>query len=445
MMTYEKYKATSLKMVKQIPESWVESRIKSHGRIRYGLGQPPRELKDGLPIIRATNISQGKISTKDLILVDPEDLPYNRNPILKSGEIIVVRSGAYTGDSAIIPIDYNGSVSGYDMVLTPNTKSVYPDFVAYAILSTYVFKDQLVVESLRAAQPHLNKEQLGSTTFFYPPNIAVQQAIAQYLDAKTKAIDKKVKLLEQKIDYYKELRISLIDKAVTKGLDKSIELKRTEIGVKVPKTWKRYRLKDIGKLYSGLSGKSGDDFRQDNHPDNKGFIPFTNIAANTYISKDNIGKVVVGGLEKQNEVKKGDLFFLMSSEGYEDIGKSSVLNIDLEQSYLNSFCKGYRLKSKKFDSHFINYLLQSDSYRQLLIVEGKGFTRINLKMEKVNDFFVHIPSTKEEQTKIAEYLDNKTTTVDNIVQNITDQIDRLKELRKALINDVVTGKIKVVE
>ena len=64
-------------------------------------------------------------------------------------------------------------------------------------------------------------------------------------------------------------------------------------------------------------------------------------------------------------------------------------------------------------------------------------------MEKVNDFFVHLPSTKEEQTKIAEYLDKKTTTVDSIVQNITDQIDRLKELRKSLINDVVTGKIKV--
>jgi restriction endonuclease S subunit len=51
----------------------------------------------------------------------------------------------------------------------------------------------------------------------------------------------------------------------------------------------------------------------------------------------------------------------------------------------------------------------------------------------------------EEQIEIAEYLDQKTTTIDKIVKNITDQIDRLKELRKALMNDVVTGKIKVVE
>ncbi len=64
--------------------------------------------------------------------------------------------------------------------------------------------------------------------------------------------------------------------------------------------------------------------------------------------------------------------------------------------------------------------------------------------EKVTDFFVYLPPTKEEQTAISNYLDEKTQKIDAIVSNIGEQIDTLKELRKTLINDVVTGKIKVV-
>ncbi|MFD2432573.1 restriction endonuclease subunit S [Mesonia maritima] len=208
-------------------------------------------------------------------------------------------------------------------------------------------------------------------------------------------------------------------------------------------SWVRFRLKDLGYLYSGLSGKSGDDFNQDDNPNNKGFIPFTNIAINTYLDKKQLGTVVIEDNEKQNQVKKNDIFFLMSSEGYEDIGKSAVLIEDLKETYLNSFCKGFRLTNKNSDASFINYLLLSDIYRQQMLVEGKGFTRINLKMEKVNNFSILIPPTKKEQQQIAAYLEAKTNTINNIVNNIETQITTLKELRKTLINEVVTGKVKV--
>ena len=207
----------------------------------------------------------------------------------------------------------------------------------------------------------------------------------------------------------------------------------------------KYRLKDLGKLFSGLSGKSGDDFNQEDNPNNRGFIPFTNIANNTYLKKDHLGTVVINPGEKQNKVRKGDLFFLMSSEGYGDIGKTAVLADDIDEAYLNSFCKGYRVNQNKCNPYFLNYLLLSNIYRQRLIVEGKGFTRINLKMEKVTDFEIFIPSSVSEQEEIATYLDQKTATIDAVVGNIDRQIETLKQLRKTLINDVVTGKIMVAE
>ncbi|MDQ7046560.1 MAG: restriction endonuclease subunit S [Sulfurovum sp.] len=132
----------------------------------------------------------------------------------------------------------------------------------------------------------------------------------------------------------------------------------------------------------------------------------------------------------------------MSSEGYEDIGKSSLLLEKCDELYLNSFCKGFRLKN--VNNIFINYLLSSLSFRYFMILGGKGFTRINLKIEKINDFKVLVPPIKE-QKEIATYLDEKTQKIDTITKTIQTKITLLKEFRKTLINDVVTGKVKVCD
>lgn len=138
-------------------------------------------------------------------------------------------------------------------------------------------------------------------------------------------------------------------------------------------------MKDIGLLYSGLSGKAADDFAQDENIDNKDFIPFTNIFNNDTINPNVMGKVVVYKSEKQNKVKKGDLFFLTSSEDYDGLGKSSLLTLDLKEIYLNSLCKGFRITKMEVFPAFLKYQLQSDTFRKILQIEGKEFTRMNYR------------------------------------------------------------------
>ena len=101
-------------------------------------------------MIRATDVDAGQIRPDNLLRVDPAELPPDRNSYLKAGEIIVVRSGAYTGDSAIVPPALEGAVAGYDMVATVTRAS--PQFVAYELLSKYVLEDQILQLTLRAAQ-----------------------------------------------------------------------------------------------------------------------------------------------------------------------------------------------------------------------------------------------------------------------------------------------------
>ncbi|AEE52721.1 restriction endonuclease subunit S [Haliscomenobacter hydrossis] len=207
-----KMKASGVEWIGEVPEGWEVVRLKTLGKIKYGLGQPPKTKEDGLPLIRATNVERGRIVEKDLIFVDPEDIPWERDPMLKENDIIVVRSGAYTGDSAIIPKHYAGSIAGYDMVLTPT--SINPRFLSYTLLAKYVLYDQLYLLRMRAAQPHLNAEELGQTIIVCPPKLE-QQQIFEYLENISKKIATAITLKQQEIAKLQEYKATLINSAVT--------------------------------------------------------------------------------------------------------------------------------------------------------------------------------------------------------------------------------------
>lgn len=207
-----KLKPSGIDWLGEIPGHWEVKKLKYVGEIKYGLGQPPMLLDSGLPLIRATNIEKGKINENDLLFVDPNDVPYQRDPVLKENDIIVVRSGAYTGDSAIIPKKFDGAISGYDMVV--RVKASNPKYISYCLLSNYVLINQIFLQRLRAAQPHLNKEQLRESLILLP-GLAEQLIIVQHIENEIMRIDSSIYIIEQEILLLREYRTSLIAQLVT--------------------------------------------------------------------------------------------------------------------------------------------------------------------------------------------------------------------------------------
>jgi len=209
-------KDSGVEWLGEIPEHWEVLLLKRIANIRYGLGQPPPEILYGTPLIRATNVKSGRIFQKDMIYIDPKQVPESRNAVLAAGEIIVVRSGAYTGDSALIPEEYHGSIAGYDMVTT--VKEGSNQFIAWQLLSSEVRYIQFAFHQLRAAQPHLNAEELRGTIITFPP-LPEQQKIAEFLDQETSKIDNLITKTRTSIDHLKEYRTALISAAVTGKID----------------------------------------------------------------------------------------------------------------------------------------------------------------------------------------------------------------------------------
>ena len=211
-----KMKDSGIEWIGDIPEHWSLVALKRLSQIKYGLGQPPAEKEGGLPLIRATNVKAGRIASDDLIFVDPKDVPYDRDPVLKQDDIIVVRSGAYTGDSAIIPKEYEGAITGYDMVV--RVEKALPAYIAYSLLSHALLDAQINLCRLRAAQPHLNAEELGGILCFVPP-IPEQESIAAHLDHKTAQFDTMIAKEDRLIELLQEYRTSLISEVVTGKID----------------------------------------------------------------------------------------------------------------------------------------------------------------------------------------------------------------------------------
>ena len=205
----------------------------------------------------------------------------------------------------------------------------------------------------------------------------------------------------------------------------------------LPDKWMVKKMKFLGFIYPGLSGKKGDDFSKDFQEHLKCFIPFTNICNNLKISLGQYQYVSIDAGETQNRVRKKDILFLMSSETLEEIAKCSIYLGNDEELYLNSFCKGFRIIDSRALPEYINYLLTSSTYRSYFSLVGRGFTRINLKQEFINDAFVPLP-TKEEQTAIANFLDRKTAQIDQAISIKEKQIELLKERRQILIHNAVT-------
>lgn len=163
----------------QIPISWQVVALSDLFGIRYGFGQTPRLDPSGVPMIRATDIKRGRIVSTNVMRIARESIPTSRLRYLKKGDLLVVRSGAYTGDVAEYEGIWDKAIAGYDLVLSPKNDQSNSTFVAQFLMSAAT-RQYFRSNRDRAAQPHLNADQVGRTPVPVPPKTE-QDEIARIL------------------------------------------------------------------------------------------------------------------------------------------------------------------------------------------------------------------------------------------------------------------------
>lgn len=387
------YKATALGI---IPQEWEVmllgnlSNSISSGRNKH------RDVNGQYPVFGSTGI-----------------IGYSSTYEYEGPVILVARVGANAGTLNFASGQYD--VSDNTLIITIK-QNVYDYNFAYNQLTHYKL-NKLVFGS---GQPLITSKQLKNIRIPVPP-LAEQQKIAEVLGVWDEAIEKQARLIE---------KLALRKRGLMQRL---LSAKLRLPGFSEP--WKKVKLGDIGDTYNGLSGKNKDDFEYGNAQ----FIPYINVFSNERIDTNNLGCVQIKPNEQQNTVKYGDIFFTVSSETPDEVGMASVLLEHLDNTYLNSFCFGYRLNNfSTLNPFFAAYLFRTEHFRNYMSVLAQGSTRFNISKKEVMKLKIDLP-TIEEQTSIAEVL----TAADREIELAKEKLERLRRQKRGLMQQLLTGKKRV--
>ncbi|EBG7527989.1 restriction endonuclease subunit S [Salmonella enterica] len=257
------------------------------------------------------------------------------------------------------------------------------------------------------------------------PPLPEQKKIAKILSTWDKAISTTEQLLANSQQQKKALMQQLLT-GKKRLLDNN--------GVRFSGEWKKSTLGNLGNTFNGLTGKTKDDFGF-----GKKYIPYINIFKNSRIDLEALDLVDVKEGESQSLTQFGDIFFTTSSETPDEVGMSSVLLDQVDEVYLNSFCFGFRLFDfKSLLPEFARYLLRSENIRSEIAVLGQGATRYNLSKKQLMKLELVLPNINE-QKKIATIL----STADQEIASLQQKLDALKQEKKALMQQLLTGKRRV--
>lgn len=283
--------------------------------------------------------------------------------------------------------------------------------------------------SMTAAQPGLAVSTLNIQFIPYPPRKECIR-IANYLAEKCTEIDTQVSLLTSKRDAYLRLKKSIINHVVTHGLNPNVKMKDSGIEWigEVPEHWEVKRMKDICDY---ISRGSTPDYVDEDYQKvmNQGTF------SKGWIDESNIRYTKVG--KSGAHIKKGDL--LMASTGGGVLGKILYFDSIDENYYADSHVTIMRnskgINSMKF--LFYHFSLRFDEINATMT---KGSTnQTELQRYELLSHKVAIPPLPE-QHAIATYLDDKCAKIDTILSNLNKQISCYGDLKRSLIDEVITGK-----
>ena len=186
--------------------------------------------------------------------------------------------------------------------------------------------------------------------------------------------------------------------------------------------WEQRKLGEIGTTYTGLSGKSKEDFGHGNAK----FVTYMNVYSNPIAKIEGTENVEIDN--SQNKVQYGDAFFTTSSETPDEVGMSSVWLENTNNMYLNSFCFGYR-PTEKIEPYYLGYMLRSETMREKLIFLAQGISRYNISKNKVMEIKISLPKY-EEQVKIGNFFKH----LDNLITLHQHKLEKLKDVKKSLLD-----------
>ena len=416
-------KDSGVPWLKEIPVDWQVERGKNVLALQK---RPVRDndevvtcFRDGEVILRSLRRTEG-------FTMSDKEIGYQG---INEGDIVIHGMDGFAGAMGVSKS--TGKGSPVLIVCTPKYDAI-PRYIIYylrALAMTDVFV--ALATGIRERSCDLRWNKVSELEFIMPSS-SEQQAIVEFLDRKCAEVDEMIALQEQIIEELKAYKQSVITEAVTKGLNPAAPMRDSGIEWigQIPEHWSTKRLKNIFRLKTGTTPDGFDIVNEDSE-----IIPWftpsdiSDDCCELHQSERKLYKSEVGKIEL---FPKGSLMFVGIGASAGKLGYSHISGYSNQQitALIPDNCNG------KYYYYFLiadRKRLRDNAFFTTLPIINNGY----LSQNKV----VYPPTT--EQQAIADYLDEKCADIDSLIQTKQSKIDSLKEYKKSIIYEYVTGKREV--
>ena len=436
---YPEYKESGVEWIGEIPKGWEVLKVKHVGYSNPSKTNPKTAcLKDTLVVF----LPMERVHTDGTI--DQElRLPYSQ---LKNGytyfeenDVLIAKVTPCFENGKIVLIKDLATPVGFGstefIVIRPNPQKVFSLFLYYILYNA----------PLRSIGKHFMTSAVGLKrvptefveNFRIPiPTYQEQTQIVNFLDHKTQQIDELIRIKERRIELLQAQRTTLINQAVTKGLDRNVEMKPSGvewIGV-IPAHWNAVPLTKYLESIIDYRGRTPEKTE-----DGRFLVTAKNIRdgqidyeiSQEFTPEDEYERIMTRGIPQI-----GDVLFTTEAP----LGE--VANVDDVSIALAQRIIKFRPKPDFLNPYFLKYWILSYSFQSDLQRYATGSTAKGIKASKLCLLKLNLPPLKE-QKQIANFLDHKTKQIDELIAAELRKIELLKEYRQSLISEAVTGKIDV--
>lgn len=425
-------KHSGIEWIGDIPKEWEVSRFKFVSKMYTGnsLNEQQKEkysnsdFHETLPYIATKDVER-----------DIERIDYDggiRIPSSSDNFVVAPRNSVLLcieGGSAGKKVGYTNQDVFFVNKLCCFTTDKNSRFLYYFILS-HSFSEPFS-QNLQGLIGGVSVSALKNFVISIPP-LPEQQKIADYLDKVCGEVDDLVALQEQMIEELKAYKQSVITEAVTKGLNQNVPMRDSGIDWigEIPEHWGGSRLKFYSVFINGFA------FNSDVFTIDKGYkiIRIGDISQNLDFDGCVRANVETDSLQ-QYRIKDNDIVIAMSGA---TTGKCCVAK-DVEEAYINQRVGIIRCSNYAYTY----YQLQTDYFMEYIKLNNAGSAQPNVSGSSIGNFPILVPP-ESEQRSIASYLDTKSSEIDSLIALKQQKIEELKDYKKSVIYEYVTGKKEVV-
>ncbi len=444
---YPAYKDSGVEWLGNIPAHWDTARL----RFRVHLNPTKREIC-GIESETSVNFvpmeAVGEYGGLDLDTVRPLSSVLEGYTYFRDGDVVVAKITPCfeNGKGALAQALENGIAFGTTElhVLRPK-HSIDVRFLLYLTLSDHFRRLGAAQMYGAGGQKRVPENFIRNLRHPLAP-IMEQPAIADFLDRETAKIDALVAKKERLIELLQEKRTALITRAVTKGLDPDVPMK--DSGVEwlgeIPARWqcvplRRSVLSRAGAIKTGPFGSQllasemqGGDVKVYNQ---RNVIDRDFASGENFVSREKFKELSAFA------VSKGDV--LVTTRG--TIGRCAIVPEDADEGILHPCLMRIQPDPKQLLRSYLALLIQDSIFVQTQLALASNATTIDVIYSDTMGRILVPKPPLEEQAAIVGWVGQRTCEVDSLIKKVSDAIDRLKELRTALVSAAVTGKIDVRE